>query len=192
MPFILAAFILILDQVSKILCADLLPALAGGSFPLWNGVFHLTYVENRGAAFGMLSGAPWLLHVITGVLVLAMILILAMRYKAMPRLMRFALCMILAGALGNMIDRVFLGYVRDMLDFCLINFYVFNVADAAITVGAVLLALDILFFRGREFLQNEFASDKGGKKAMNELQDKKDEIDTDNESGGRNEIEKTE
>ena len=163
MPFIIAALVLILDQVSKILCANLLPALPNASLPLWNGVFNLTYVENRGAAFGMLSGVPWLLHTVTAVLVLAIIFILAARYKAMPRLMRYSICLILAGALGNVIDRIFLGYVRDMLDFCLINFYIFNVADAAITVGGVLLALDILFFKGRVFLQNEL-SDGGSKR----------------------------
>ena len=160
MPIILATLVLIADQIVKFVCAQWLPTLSGASYSVINGVFNLTYVENRGAAFGILSGAPWLLHIITGLLVAALIFILAARYKSMFTLMRFSLCLILAGALGNMIDRVFLGYVRDMFDFCLINFYVFNVADAAITLGAIGLALDILFFRGREFLQREFADEK--------------------------------
>lgn len=166
MPFILAILVLVIDQVSKILCASLLPALPGASLSLWDGVFNLTYLENKGAAFGMLSGAPWLLHIITGVLSLALIFILVKRYRAMPKLMRYALCLILAGALGNIIDRVFLGYVRDMLDFCLINFYVFNVADAAITIGAILLALDILFFKGRDFIKNEFEDDNSSSEKL--------------------------
>ena len=178
MPFILATLILIIDQATKILCASLLPQLPHASFTVWDGVFNLTYAENSGAAFGMLSGVPWLLHIITVVLVGFMVYVLVSRYKKMPRLMRYALCVILAGALGNLIDRIFLGYVRDMFDFCLINFYIFNVADAAITLGAIALGVDILFFKsGREFLQNEL-SDKDDKKTLKNDMEEKDETNT--------------
>lgn len=157
MPIVVAALALLVDQVSKAVCAAWLPSLPGGSYPLIPGVFHLTYLENRGAAFGMLSDAPWILHVITCVLIAIMLWILITRYKKMPALMRYSLMLVLAGAVGNFIDRLALGYVRDMLDFCLIDFYVFNIADAAITIGGILLAFDIIFGKGRKFLADELA-----------------------------------
>lgn len=146
---------LALDQLTKILSEKLLPALPGGTYPLWENVFHFTCVENRGAAFGMLQGQMWLFYVIT-VLACALILYCLIRFhKRLHPLMRICLALIVAGALGNLIDRIFLGYVRDMLDFRLINFAVFNVADSAVCVGAVLLAMDILFFRKGKALAAE-------------------------------------
>lgn len=171
MPIVVAVLVLLADQIVKFVCATVLPTLPGASYSVIEGVFNLTYVENTGAAFGMLSGVPWLLHIITVILVAALIYILVTRYKSMPTLMRFSFCLILSGALGNFIDRIFLGYVRDMFDFCLINFYVFNVADAAITVGTIALVLDILFFKGKTFIKQELQSDAADKPATDEACD---------------------
>ena len=68
--------------------------------------------------------------------------------------MRISLALIFAGALGNFIDRVALGYVRDMLYFKLIDFPVFNVADSAICIGAAILIIDVLFFKGKTFIDS--------------------------------------
>ena len=72
----------------------------------------------------------------------------------MHTLLRITLSLILAGAVGNLIDRALIGYVRDMLDFRLVQFAIFNVADSAVTVGATLLAIDVLFGKSRKLLDD--------------------------------------
>ena len=94
---------------------------------LWDGVFELHYLENRGAAFGILQGQKFFL-------------------------LRAVAVLLAAGALGNLIDRMRYSYVVDFLYFKLIDFPVFNVADCYVTVGAVLLAILILFIYKEEEL----------------------------------------
>jgi len=137
----------ILDQVSKYLSELLLTPL-GTSHPLWEGVFHFTSAHNKGAAFGMFSGGRWVFIAITILVCAAVVWVLIKKRKDVHVLFRLALSLILAGAIGNLIDRVFLGYVRDMLDFCLIDFAIFNVADSVLCVGALILAIDLLFVDG--------------------------------------------
>ncbi len=148
----IALAVLALDQASKYLCAAWLPTLPNGTFPLIDGVFALSYVENRGAAFGMLEDARAFFIVATVLVCGAVIYFAVKEYKRLPALMKVSLALILSGALGNFIDRVFLGYVRDMLYFELINFPVFNVADSAICIGAALLILDLYFFKGKAYM----------------------------------------
>ncbi|HMM31963.1 MAG TPA: signal peptidase II [Clostridia bacterium] len=150
-----------LDQAVKAFAAGWLTTLPNNSYPLLEGVFHLTYVENRGAAFGMLQNARWFFIAITIVACCAIVYWLCKNHKKLHTLMRVSLALILAGALGNLIDRIFLTYVRDMFYFVLVNFAVFNVADSAVTVGTALLILDVLFFKGKAFLQDEPKSKKG-------------------------------
>lgn len=104
--------------------------------------FRLTYVENRGAAFGIFYGAIWFLVVIT-VLILGAI---TMYYRKLPQgkpylFVRLALLLIAGGAIGNFIDRVRIGFVVDMFHVTFINFPVFNVADVFIVVGSILFAV---------------------------------------------------
>ena len=110
------------------------------TMPLWPGVFHFTYLQNTGAAFGMLEGQMALFYAITSIFVLALIWVL---YFRPPKLMMcgVGLALMLAGALGNFYDRVVYSYVVDTFDFRLINFAVFNVADSAVCVGAGLFFL---------------------------------------------------
>ncbi len=150
-----------LDQLTKYL-TDMHLMPLGTTVPLLEGVFHLTSVHNTGAAFGMLSSGTWLLIIVSSVASLAIIWLLAKYRKHMHALMRASLALILAGALGNLIDRVALGYVRDMLEFAFIRFAVFNVADTAVSIGAVLLALDVLFGKGRQVLDK--LDEKTGKR----------------------------
>jgi signal peptidase II len=114
------------------------------SIPVLKNIFHITLVHNRGAAFGILKNqVP--LFIVTSVCAVVMIVYHLKKDAARSRklsLYTFSLGLILAGAAGNLVDRVTLGYVVDFLDF---RFWpVFNVADSAITVGAVLLAISML------------------------------------------------
>ncbi len=130
-------------------------ALKGGKpLVIWEGVFELSYLENRGAAFGILQGQKPVFVVCT-VLVLVLI---AFYYNRLPGGRRFHPVRVIgvllaAGAVGNMIDRVCNSYVVDFLYFKLIDFPVFNVADCYVTVGAVLMAVLFLFYYRDEELE---------------------------------------
>ena len=120
---------------------------------LWDGVFELYYLENRGAAFGILQGQKAVFLICTAVV----LVLIAFYYNRLPggrryTLMRVVAVLLAAGALGNLIDRMRYSYVVDFLYFKLIDFPVFNVADCYVTVGAVLLAVLILFVYKEEEL----------------------------------------
>lgn len=143
--------VLLVDQITKIVAADILSTL-GGSVSVIEGVFNFTYVKNTGAAFGMLKDNTVILAGVSVIAtaLIAYLLITQRKRKPvpMPVLMRIAVSLLLAGAVGNLMDRVVLGYVRDMLDFVLIGFAVFNVADSAVCVGAALLVVAGVFTKG--------------------------------------------
>lgn len=130
-----------LDQLTKFLAVKYLMPI--DTFPIIEGVIHLTYVENTGAAFGMLKNAPWLFNTVSVVTVIAMSLYLYLGH-AENKLYAVASAMVISGGIGNMIDRVSLKYVVDFIDFRLINFAVFNGADSFICVGAGLLILALV------------------------------------------------
>jgi signal peptidase II len=133
----LALSVVLLDQVVKAWARAALPL--GGTLPLWPGVFHLTHTQNKGMAFSLLEGKTFLLAA-AAILVAGVIVAAQRRMGArLPLLLGCALALPLGGALGNLIDRLWQGYVTDLFDFRLINFPVFNVADSAITVGIALL-----------------------------------------------------
>ena len=107
------------------------------------GIFQLTYVENRGAAFGMLSDHRWIFMVVSTIAILAMLVYL---WKFAPKSCWacVGLSMIIGGGIGNMIDRIRLNYVIDFLDFCAFPtlwVWVFNVADACVCVGGGILVV---------------------------------------------------
>lgn len=130
-----------LDQLSKFLAVKLLAPIE--SVPLWEGVLHLTYVENKGAAFGMLADHRWVFMSISSVAIIAIALYLYSGKNA-SKLFTSALMLIVSGGIGNMIDRIALGYVVDFIDFALIDFAVFNVADSLVCIGAGLLVLSLV------------------------------------------------
>lgn len=112
---------------------------------LWQQVFELQYHENNGIAFSMFAGWQWMIIPIT---VLAMLLIFAIMWRSiMSRhlLFRTSCILILAGGIGNLIDRVVFGYVVDFLYVRLIDFPIFNFADCCVVIGAALLIVFILF-----------------------------------------------
>lgn len=138
---ILAVF---LDQLTKYL--TVLHIKPMGTLPIIEDVIHLTYVENTGAAFGMLKNARWVFMVASTVMIIALLVYL---FGFFPKKRHWAenlfLSLIVAGGIGNMIDRVSLGYVVDMIDFRLINFAVFNVADSFVCVGCGMILVWTLY-----------------------------------------------
>ena len=132
---------IVLDQLSKLLAVKLLAPIS--SVPLWEGVLHLTYVENKGAAFGMLADHRWVFMSISTVAIIAIALYLYSG-KNTSKLYTSALMLIVSGGIGNMIDRIALGYVVDFIDFALIDFAVFNIADSLVCIGAGLLILSLV------------------------------------------------
>ncbi len=153
MPFVYIAVIAVAfaaDRLVKLWAAGPLVSQYGGSLPLIQNVFHFTYAENRGAAFSMLQGQKWLLIGVTGAICLVGIYYLFFSKRRLPVLPSIAIALALGGALGNLYDRMVLGYVINMLDFCLINFAVFNVADSCVNVGVVLLAIWMIFFEEKD------------------------------------------
>lgn len=137
---LLSALVIVLDQFTKYLVAT--------HFYLFEsvrltGFLNLTYVRNTGVAFSLLNHQSRLLFIAIGLLIALAIVVWLLRSSRRSRLMAAALALILGGALGNVIDRVRLGYVVDFIDFHVANWHwpAFNVADSAVTVGAVLLVL---------------------------------------------------
>jgi signal peptidase II len=137
--YFLAGAIALLDQLVKAIVKDKIPL--HGSVPLWPGVFHFTHVQNDGIAFSMLAGKTWLITTASLVIMAGIVLSERKTKGGLDRFTGVALSLPLGGALGNLIDRLRTGLVTDFLDFRLINFAIFNVADTAITTGICLLAI---------------------------------------------------
>ena len=143
---LIVALLVILDQGAKLL--TVLKLKGNSAFPIFKGIFELTYVENTGVAFGIFANkqyGPILLSILTGIIFL---LILYFWYK-LPLTkkydtIRFVLLFLIAGALGNLIDRVRLGYVIDMLHFYWFEFPVFNLADTFVVTGSLVLILLVM------------------------------------------------
>jgi signal peptidase II len=136
---------IIIDQFTKWLAVKYL--IPVGSVPLIKfgdvQVLNLTYVENTGAAFGMLKNAPWVFNTVSVVAIIVMLGYLFLGH-AQTKLTAISLAMLVSGGIGNMIDRATLHYVVDFIDFRLINFAVFNGADAFVCVGAGMLVLALI------------------------------------------------
>lgn len=147
----ITAVLVVVDQITKWLVVQRIPL--HDTVPVIPGLLNLTYVRNTGAAFGMLNASDFAYKplVVAGLALLALLGILwyARKFAADAWPARYGFVLIIAGAVGNLIDRVTLGFVVDFVDVYVgsWHFWAFNVADAAITVGAVLFAADTLFSR---------------------------------------------
>lgn len=146
MEIFLAIVILILDQATKIWAAKV---LSNQPLVLIPGTLELTYLENRGAVWGLMQGWRTVFLLATFVFLGALLWFYRKKRQDMTKLSLVILALLFSGAVGNLVDRMFLGYVRDMIFFSLINFPVFNVADSAITIAAGLLIVETLFMRRR-------------------------------------------
>ena len=146
-----------IDQITKVMAVDALKGKA--PFEIISGVFEFYYLENKGAAWGVMSGARIFFLVLT-VVIVALIIYVSAKMPHNKRMLplRIELIVLSAGAIGNFIDRLYLGYVRDFIYFKLINFPIFNVADIYVTVSVIVFAILILFVYKEEefsFLKNK-------------------------------------
>ena len=137
------AVIVALDQIVKALVVANIPV--GGAVPAIPGLFHLTQLHNTGAAFSMLEGGRWLFAAIC-VIGIAVVAVLIKRKVITAKFEMWCLAAVFGGGIANLIDRIRLGYVVDMIEVEFMNFAVFNVADAFITCGAIALFFYSLFF----------------------------------------------
>ncbi len=145
MPFVaivIGILIAVTDQVIKYFVVTYLQPV--GSVSVIDNLFRLTYVENRGVAFGMFSDMRWLFIVVTSILLIAVIFFM-FKKKPQSKMFYISVALIIGGGIGNLIDRIFYGYVIDYLS---ISFFppVCNFADYCITVGTVLFLIYLLFF----------------------------------------------
>ncbi len=176
------------DQLTKMWASD---TLMNGSIEVIPGVLSFAYAENTGAAFGIFAGATWLLAVVSFVLAVGMSVFLVKTRKEYGsakygKIYVISLSMIISGAIGNLIDRVFFGYVVDFIRFDFFTFPVFNIADTLVSIGAVALAVYWLFLMGKSGIDTAKFFDKKVKST-----DKTDtEPGTDTETDSQTDIQK--
>jgi len=158
MQYILMALfvagVTVADQLSKFWVVENIPLYS--KMEAIPGLFHLTYVQNTGAAFSALQGMQWLFVLIFVLFAAGIVWEFSKNKLGFSAFERWCIIAVFAGGLGNMIDRLRLGYVVDMIEVEFIRFPVFNVADCFITCGCILL-LAHLFFFNREFWKDEKA-----------------------------------
>lgn len=143
-PLVMSIILIAFDQYTKFLAVTSLKPL--GSIVFIEGFMDFTFVENRGIAFGMLSGKRWII-LLTTIIISAVII---WNYFNLPEVkeyksIKYAMILVFSGAIGNIIDRLFRGYVVDFFEFTFFNYPVFNVADCFVVVGAIVLSFMVLF-----------------------------------------------
>ena len=149
---IFAAAIVVLDQVTKYLTVANIPLHEEIAF--LPGILKLTYVRNTGAAFSSFEGMQWLFALVFAVFTLLVVWEYFKKPMPFTKFERFMIAAVYGGGLGNMIDRVRLGYVVDMIETDFMKFPVFNVADCFITCGCIVLMVSLIFFN-KEFWKEE-------------------------------------
>lgn len=158
---IVTVIVLILDQLLKFWVTKNIPldAIGAECVELIPGVVHLTNVHNYGAAFNIMQNARWLLLGVTVVFVIGVIVVITQEIIR-GRFGQWAAVLVMAGAIGNGLDRALYGYVVDMFELEFMNFAVFNIADIFITVSGILLCLYIIFHKESE--EEKAAARSGG------------------------------
>ena len=139
----LTILLIVIDQVVKFLVRANIPL--GNSVPFLPHVLELTYVQNTGAAFSLFSEHTWLLTLISAVMSVVLGVAVWKKFFAHP-FGRCALTLVLAGAVGNLIDRALQGYVVDMFNVLFMDFAIFNVADICVVVGGIAACVYYVFF----------------------------------------------
>ena len=140
----LAGVLLVLDRITKAWAARTL--VLGDPHPLIGNAIRLTRVHNTGGAFGVLAGNPLVFIIVSFVIAVA-VLVAFIVLRGRRTVLRLALVLVFVGAVGNLIDRISVGYVVDFFE--IVGFPVFNVADSCVTVGAILIVLYALVGGGR-------------------------------------------
>lgn len=142
---ILLVVLIAVDQLTKLAAVHFLAA--GHTVPIWNGVLELTYVENRGVAWGLMQNQQWIVITVTSVMLLFVAAVLISRRFTKSRTATAGALLILAGGIGNLIDRVAHGFVVDFIHYYKwFDFPVFNFADCCVSIGAVLILIYAFFF----------------------------------------------
>ena len=144
--------IVVADQVTKLLVLQHIPLYS--QVEAIPGLFHLTYVQNTGAAFSSFEGMRWLFVALFAVITVLVLLEYFKKRMPFSTFERWCIAAIYGGGLGNIIDWIRLGYVVDMIEVDFMNFPVFNVADCFITCGCILLIVHLAFFN-KEFWKEE-------------------------------------
>ncbi|HBM81782.1 MAG: signal peptidase II [Clostridiales bacterium] len=139
--------IVFLDRITKRLAVVYLKPV--GSIPLIKNIFHLTYAENKGAAFSILQNQRWFFISVTIVFIFFAMYYLFL-HKNENIILKIGLSMVIGGAIGNLIDRIIPGYVVDFFDFRAVNFAIFNVADCGIVIGSILLGYYLIFISEKD------------------------------------------
>ncbi len=139
---IMSITILIIDQIIKTLIVS---NLYNSSIVIIPNVLNLTYIENTGAAFGIGSSSTTMFIIVSLIIMGLIIYFIYSKREEMDKLILFSLYLILAGGIGNLIDRVVRGFVVDYIDFnLLISFPVFNLADICITIGCIIIVIQLI------------------------------------------------
>ena len=149
----------------------------GSSIAVWPDVLHWTYLQNRGAAFGIWEGQTWILVGLTSVVILVCIyLLLAKKIKS--SFLIWSVSLIIAGGVGNLIDRIFRHFVIDYIEVRLIHFAIFNFADCCVVVGTILVVCYLLcgewFQKKRAEKQSTLTADIGDSKAAEQTEEKQE------------------
>ena len=144
---IVIVVLILLDQGVKYLVKTGIPL--GGSVPFLPGIVGFTHIRNTGAAFSMLSGARWFFIVLTVAFVIFAMWVL-LKKKLRHPLGTWSWVLVIAGAVGNLIDRAIYGYVVDMIQVQFINFAIFNVADIFVVVGGIAFCIYYAFLHDRK------------------------------------------
>lgn len=145
---------IILDQISKFIVN--LKFDVEDSYELIENFYYITYYKNTGIAFGMFPGAKIVIISVSILLLLVLLYELKKFYK--EKITALSFCFLIGGLIGNLIDRIYLGYVRDFLDFnpFNLNFPIFNISDACIVIGAILLILSSFNIGGKNEQNNSY------------------------------------
>ena len=155
----------IADQVTKWIVVKTMEL--GQSIEVIPGIFRFTYIHNYGAAFGSMADSRWIFMILSTVAIIA-ILVFIFWKKPQSKLLLASLGLIAGGGIGNMIDRVCLGYVVDFIDFCAfpkVWMWIFNVADACVCIGAGMLALWMVLDTIKEEKAKKAASETDAQEA---------------------------
>ena len=141
---LIALTVVILDQVSKLLVVNYLKPV--DSVTLIKDILKFSYHQNTGAAFGTFSDNR-IVFMVASVVIIAVLAYVVYRFHGQNKIFDICMGLILGGGVGNMIDRIRLGYVVDFIDFCAFDFwkYVFNVADSAVVIGCILSVFFVIF-----------------------------------------------
>jgi len=144
--YLIVALIACLDQITKVIIIQQVDLFE--KITVIPGVFDITHIRNDGAAYNMFSQLPVLLIVMPALVMLAGLVYIGVAHKEKSHLLMIAICMVIGGGLGNLIDRILKGYVVDFFDIHIIP--VFNVADIFICTGCGLLFIYLIFIDGKQ------------------------------------------